>query len=65
ERNSGQHIDESSWSALSGSSIGKTTGGRRVPELSWNPDGDQLGADAREPANADDYLAPRPAAVFV
>ena len=65
ERNSGQHIDESSWSALSGSSIGKTTGGRRVPELYWNPVDVRLGANANGPAGADASLAPRPAAVFV
>ena len=65
ERNSGQHIDENSWSALSGSSIGKTTAGCLVPELRWHPGPGRLNAIAPEPDHAYGDLAPRPAAVFV
>lgn len=40
-----------------------TRGGRRVPELNWNPDNGRLNANADSPDNANDNLAVRPAAV--
>ena len=62
---SGQHLDESGWTWLPGSTVPNPGGGLRFVYALWNPDDGQLAVYANDPANSHSRLGCRLSRLFL